>query len=137
MQGAYTEVPNIYFASGASDKIFEVTYDDNYNGTIIFGDGSVGISPEDTAAYTVFYRIGGGSRGNLAKNSINTSITALVNGSSETVSITNVSKATGGSNAETVDHAKKYAPLEFRRQDRLVTLGSCRSSSSVLLGQYR
>jgi hypothetical protein len=123
MEGAYTEVPNIYFASGSSDKIFEMVYDDDYNGTIIFGDGSVGISPEDTASYTVFYRIGGGSRGNLAKNSINTSISAEVNGSpGQTVSITNVSKSTGGSNAETVDHAKKYAPLEFRRQDRVVTL---------------
>ena len=33
-----------------------------------------------------------------------------------------MSKATGGANAETVEHAKKYAPLTFRRQDRLVTL---------------
>ena len=36
--------------------------------------------------------------------------------------MTNISKGTGGANAETLDHAKKYAPLEFRRQDRLVTL---------------
>ena len=122
MEGAYSEVPNIYFASGSSDKIFEMVYDDAYNGTIVFGDGSVGISPEDTASYTVFYRIGGGSRGNIEKNSINTSIDALVNLSSESVSITNVSKGTGGANAETLAHAKKYAPLEFRRQDRLVTL---------------
>jgi len=28
----------------------------------------------------------------------------------------------GGANAETVEKAKKYAPLAFRRQDRLVTL---------------
>ena len=122
MEGAYSEVPNIYFASGSSDKIFEMVYDDAYNGTIVFGDGSVGISPEDTASYSVFYRIGGGSRGNIEKNSINTSIDALVNLSSESVSITNVSKGTGGANAETLAHAKKYAPLEFRRQDRLVTL---------------
>ena len=122
MEGAYSEVPNVYFASGSSDKIFEMVYDDAYNGTIVFGDGSVGISPEDTASYTVFYRIGGGSRGNIEKNSINTSIDALVNLSSESVSITNVSKGTGGANAETLAHAKKYAPLEFRRQDRLVTL---------------
>ena len=30
--------------------------------------------------------------------------------------------ATGGVDAETVRHAKRYAPLTFRRQDRLVTL---------------
>ena len=121
MNGAYTEVPNVYFASGSSDKIFEVIYDDNYQATVVFGDGSVGISPEDTAAYSVFYRVGGGTRGNIAKNSINTSVAATI-GSAQTVDVTNVSKATGGANAETLDHAKKYAPLEFRRQDRLVTL---------------
>ena len=50
VDGAYTEVDNIYFASGSSDKIFEVVYNDAYNATIIFGDGSVGISPDDTAS---------------------------------------------------------------------------------------
>ncbi len=122
MQGAYTEVPNVYFASGSSDKIFEMVYDDDYKGTVVFGDGSVGISPESTASYTVFYRVGGGTRGNIAKDSISTSISPTVNGSTESVTLTNTSKGTGGSNAETLDHAKKYAPLEFRRQDRLVTL---------------
>ena len=120
--GAYTEVPNVYFASGSSDRIFEMVYDDSYNGTVVFGDGTVGISPDDTASYSVFYRVGGGTRGNIAINSINTTITASVDGADESVTITNISKATGGANAETLDHAKKYAPLDFRRQDRLVTL---------------
>ena len=116
--GAYREVPNLYFASGVSDKIFEVVYDDNYNATVLFGDGSVGISPEDTASFRVEYRVGGGTRGNIQKDLINASITA----GSQKGTITNISKGTGGANAETIEHAKKYAPLNFRRQDRLVTL---------------
>tara|TARA_A100001515_G_scaffold36374_3_gene28548 strand:- start:504 stop:2075 length:1572 start_codon:yes stop_codon:yes gene_type:complete len=117
-QGAYTEVPNVYYASGSSDKIFEVVYDEDYNATVVFGDGSVGASPEDTASFRVEYRVGGGTRGNLEKDTINASInTARAPGT-----ITNISKATGGANAETIEHAKKYAPLTFRRQDRLVTL---------------
>jgi len=119
-QGAYTEVPSVYYASGSSDKIFEVVYDDQYNATVVFGDGSVGVSPEDTASFRVEYRVGGGTRGNLEKDVINTAIgtfPARIPGT-----LTNVSKATGGANAETVEHAKKYAPLTFRRQDRLVTL---------------
>jgi len=117
--GAYTEVPNVYYASGSSDRIFEVVYDEDYNGTVVFGDGSVGNSPEDTASFTVEYRVGGGTRGNIAIDVINASITSarLVDGT-----ITNISKGTGGANAETIEHAKKYAPLTFRRQDRLVTL---------------
>lgn len=116
--GAYTEVDNIYFASGSSDRIFEVSYDEDYNATVVFGDGSVGTSPEDTATFRVEYRVGGGTRGNIAKDIINASITATQGKGT----ITNTSKGTGGANAETIEHAKKYAPLNFRRQDRLVTL---------------
>jgi predicted phage baseplate assembly protein len=120
--GAFIEVPNVFFASGSSDKIFEVIYDDNYNATVVFGDGSVGVSPDDTSNYYVFYRVGGGTRGNLGKNLINNTFAATVNGVPQSVSVTNTSKATGGANAETLDHAKRFAPLNFRRQDRLVTL---------------
>ena len=120
--GAFVEVPNVFFASGSSDKIFEVIYDDDYKATVVFGDGSVGVSPNDTSNYYVFYRVGGGTRGNIGKNTINNTLVALVNGVQQSVDITNISKGTGGSNAETLEHAKRYAPLNFRRQDRLVTL---------------
>jgi predicted phage baseplate assembly protein len=121
-EGAYSEVENVYFASGSSDKIFEVLYDEEYNATVVFGDGSVGVSPEDTASFRVEYRVGGGTRGNIAKDVINASVQVrkgldFINGT-----VTNTSKGTGGANAETIEHAKKYAPLNFRRQDRLVTL---------------
>ncbi len=96
-----------------------MVYDEDYNGTIVFGDGRVGISPEDTASFFVEYRVGGGTRGNLEKDTINTNV---ADQAGLTGTITNISKATGGANAETIDHAKKYAPLTFRRQDRLVTL---------------
>ena len=62
--------------------------------------------------------MGGGTRGNIAKESISNTI----NTSNGNATLTNPSVGTGGSNAETVEHAKKYAPLTFRRQDRLVTL---------------
>ena len=120
--GAYTEVDNVYFASGTSDKIFEIVYDDDYAATVVFGDGVVGVSPDDTASYFVTYRVGGGGRGNIAKRSINATITGTSNSISKEGTVTNISVAVGGSNAETLNHAKKWAPLTFRRQDRLVTL---------------
>ena len=69
--------------------------------------------------------MGGGSRGNIAKNSINATSQATPTsppGAVITGTITNTSKGTGGANAESIAHAKKWAPLTFRRQDRLVTL---------------
>jgi hypothetical protein len=116
--GAFVEVDNVYFASGSSDRIFEMIYDENYVGTIVFGDGTVGISPDSTASYFVTYRVGGGTRGNIAKNALSTSVTT----DQGTATLTNTSVGTGGANAETIEHAKRYAPLNFRRQDRLVTL---------------
>ena len=121
-EGAYKEVDTLFFASGASDKIFEIVFDEFYNATIVFGTGVAGISPPDNASYSVNYRVGGGTRGNIEKNSLATSVVGTNLGNSYAGTITNTSKATGGANAESVEHAKKYAPLTFRRQDRLVTL---------------
>jgi len=121
VNGAFHEVDNLYFASGISDKIFEIVYDDDFGATVVFGDGTTGISPDDSASYLVTYRIGGGSRGNLLKESINTAI-EINAGVGITATLTNVTPAVGGANAESIQNAKKYAPLTFRRQDRLVTL---------------
>lgn len=121
-KGAYTPVDSIYFASGSSDRIFEVIYDEFYNATVVFGTGVAGISPPDEASFFVTYRVGGGTRGNLEKRAINTAVVGKNIGALFPGTLTNTSKATGGSNAETIEHAKKYAPLTFRRQDRIVTL---------------
>lgn len=142
-QGAYTEVQNIYFASGSSDRIFEVLYDDNYNATILFGDNSTGIVPSENASYLVQYRVGGGTRGNIPKSYINTKVSVDLIGTqngtnqgTQVATLTNISKGTGGSNAETIEHAKRYAPLTFRRQDRLVTLEDYSVFANTFISNY-
>jgi hypothetical protein len=122
--GAYTQVANVLSASGPSDRIFDVMYDDSFNATVRFGDGVVGASPPNDSAYRILYRVGGGLRGNLLGSTINTplSISTGINGT-----ITNTSQATGGLDAETINSAKKYGPLVFKQQDRLVTLQDFRS----------
>tara|TARA_R110002051_G_scaffold260296_1_gene320111 strand:- start:651 stop:2231 length:1581 start_codon:yes stop_codon:yes gene_type:complete len=130
--GAYTEVPNVFFASGTTDRIFEIVYDENFGATVVFGDGSVGVSPDDTASYFITYRVGGGTRGNIIKNSISQS----VNSDRGTATVTNTSVGTGGSNAETMAHAKRYAPLTFRRQDRLVTLEDYSTFANTFISDF-
>lgn len=135
--GAYTQVDNIYFASGGSDRIFQVLYDDKYNATVIFGDNTVGVSPTDGASFFIQYRVGGGTRGNVERNAINIAVNGLTTDSGDVQGqITNISKATGGSNAETIQHAKKYAPLTFRRQDRLVTLEDYSVFANTFISNY-
>ncbi len=134
--GPYLEVDNLYFASGSSDKIFEVVYDEFYNATLVFGTGVAGISPPDSASYAVSYRVGGGTRGNLEKNALATSVVGVSSTNNYAGTLTNISKATGGANAESIDHAKKYAPLTFRRQDRIVTLADYSTFANTFISTF-
>jgi len=129
-------VDSIYFASGADDKIFEVVYDEFYNATVVFGTGVAGISPPDSASYSISYRVGGGTRGNLEKDALAASVVGTSGVNSYNGTIRNTSKATGGSNAETIEHAKKYAPLTFRRQDRLVTLTDYSTFANTFISTF-
>jgi predicted phage baseplate assembly protein len=135
-QGVYTEEDNLYAASSGSDKIFQVITDDNYVPTILFGDSALGQAPATGDTYSISYRVGGGTRGNLAKEVINVPITVFVGEQDYTGTLENSGEATGGADAETVDHAKRYAPLTFRRQDRIVTLDDYKTFANTFASTY-
>jgi hypothetical protein len=137
--GAYTRVESIYFASGVSDKIFQVNLNDAFGGTIVFGDNMAGISPPIGSDYEVTYRIGGGTRGNIQESFINAETTVAIQGDDNNTmaaTVENTSLATGGADAESVAHAKKYAPLWFKSQDRLVTLEDYVARASKFISSY-
>lgn len=133
VNSAYKQVENVFFASGSSDKVFQVVYDDSYKATLIFGDGINGQNPGYNASYFVTYRVGGGSRGNIVSNFINAQVNAT---GSFTGFVTNTTQSTGGADAETVSHAKKYAPLTFSRQDRVVTLEDYTSFANTFISSF-
>lgn len=136
VNGAYQQVDNVFFASGVTDKIFEVVYNDDYQATVVFGDGNTGISPDDSASYFISYRVGGGSRGNTPANSITKEVTGDTGSQTYQGTLINTDLATGGANAETIEKAKKYAPLTFRRQDRLVTLEDYAVFANTFAGTF-
>ena len=140
-EGVYTEENNIYFASGSDDKVFQVTTDERFKASILFGDDATGKSPAIGDNYVVTYRVGGGTRGNLANGAINALTTGTSEASpdaSEAVDITvqNTSLATGGQDAESIQQAKRYAPLFFRSQDRLVTLEDFKAFANTFASNY-
>jgi len=126
VDGAYRQVNNLYQASSIDDKIFEVVYTDDFTARVVWGDGNNGVSPPSLAPYLITYRVGGGSRGNLPNNFINGVGTGTYwPGGSAVAKGTRVVQstiATGGSDAETVSHAKTFGPLLFKTQDRIVSL---------------
>jgi len=117
--GVYTQVDNIFSASGPTDRVFEVVYDELYNATVRFGDGTAGQTPPNSASYRAIYRVGGGSRGNLLGATVRSPV-ATTGGIG---TLTNTSVIAGGIDAETVENAKINGPLVFKQQNRLVTLG--------------
>ena len=137
--GAYSQVESVYFASGSTDKVFQVNLNDSFGGTIVFGDNIAGISPPINSTYEVTYRIGGGTRGNIQESYINAKGAAFIDGDSGNevgTTVENTSLGTGGADAESVDHAKKYAPLWFKSQDRLVTLEDYVARAAKFISSY-
>lgn len=137
--GVYRQVDNVFFASGSGDKVFQLISTDNYGGTVVFGDNNLGQSPNIGDTYTILYRIGGGSRGNITNSLINAQINTTFNGASVTTHaavVENTTQGTGGADAETVEHAKKYAPLVFRSQSRLVTLQDFKAYVNSFITSY-
>jgi hypothetical protein len=123
--GAYRETQRLYSASGPTDKIYQVSYDGDYGATVLFGDNLMGIEPPTSSKFFVTYRVGGGTRGNMKAETLNAPINVKIASEADATTpfiLENRTAATGGSNAETAAHAKRYAPLTFKRQDRVVTL---------------
>lgn len=117
----WQEINSLYLAS-STQAVFEKAYDEQYGVTLMFGNGTKGKKPTPGVDAKVFYRVGGGERGNIARNIINMSVATTKNtGSTGNVTVINSSKATGGRDNETVEHAKKYYPHVFKSQHRCVT----------------
>jgi Baseplate J-like protein len=88
-------------------------------GQIHFGDGSKGMMPPEGRNNIVArkYQIGGGVRGNVNANTL----TALTRSIAYIDKVANLMPAAGGADAETVDEAKRRAPMEIKSRDRAVT----------------
>lgn len=106
-------------------QVFQVKTFVSGDTAVIFGDGTFGALVPSEAAVTVTYRIGGGVAGNVELNSINTTITGLIESLSNPVSVqvTNTtSTGIGGQEAETLEQARVNIPYYTRTNDRAVTL---------------
>ena len=90
---------------------------DDYDGadgaTLRFGDGVFGALPGDDMVFDVLYRVGGGSRGNVAAGAI-TRLDASHPVAANILSVTNPLAAAGGRDEEPTDQVREMAPQRFR-----------------------
>jgi uncharacterized phage protein gp47/JayE len=106
--------------SRESQKDYAIDIDENDVATILFGDGAFGAIPPSGSVIRVSYRVGGGTKGNVAAESIQTIADApqitLLGGK-----VTNPDPAVGGAERESIEHAVMHAPSVFRSLKRAVT----------------
>jgi len=82
-----------------------------------FGDGVFGRLPPDFSALEASYRVGNGSAGNVGRETIRHALTPL----GGILSLRNPMPARGGTDPESAQEVRQFAPQAFRRQERAVT----------------
>lgn len=111
----YTEVENFY-SSNAFSRHYVIDYS---CGKILFGDGTRGVNPPKGKFNILMkvYHTGGGTIGNVAKNTLQGLIQSIpfISG------CTNPFPAEGGADMETVDSLKGRAAGDFKNLQRAVT----------------
>lgn len=105
------------FASAqSSSQVYRVSYTEDSDTIIEFGDDTNGQIPQLGKAITVSYRFGGGERGNLPEGYISN----LVDNVPGIISVKNITRSRNGGPKQSLDHAKLQLPLEIRTNDRAV-----------------
>lgn len=133
---AYTEVPYIIDYQGY-DPVFTTLTNASGITFIVFGDGVSGRIPPNNDQIVATYRVGGGSIGNVAANTIKVIETNAVAGLSvlnQFVSSTDDGSATGGADAESTDSIRINAPLSLRSLNRAVSLSDYSSLALQVSG---
>lgn len=106
-----------WLGSGASSLHYAIELDNDGYYYIVFGDGTNGKIPASgTNSIRCTYRQGGGTVGNVAA----ASVIELLSDLEYVDSVTNPLAASGGSDQETVAHAKKFAVAQAFAGDHII-----------------
>ena len=113
----WTRVDSFVSSSGVDqDYLVEVNEDNIYS--VVFGDGTFGMIPvRGPNNIRATYRMGGGVIGNVGAETI----LELISSVSYIDSVSNADAASGGTDSETIDHARLFAPGAMKTLERIVT----------------
>jgi hypothetical protein len=110
--------------SASSKKEFVVETESDGTAYIRFGDNKQGARPAAETKFMATYRIGNGVYGNVGAGSlahIATADAAFIASMQEDAAVWNPLPATGGTERETIEEVRQFAPVAFRTQKRAVT----------------
>jgi hypothetical protein len=116
------EETRFFIDSAPDSKHFQVDTDGLDVTWIIFGDGIHGAVPPAGETITVEYLETLGSEGNIGRDLVTEIVSPIyVSGTQIDLTVTNPVASTGGSDRETLEHAKLQAPAELRSLWKAVT----------------
>ncbi len=99
----------------APEFVVEIEYDGR--AWLRFGDGIYGKLPDEDTEFAPTYRVGNGASGNIGAEGISHVVTS----DDGITAVWNPLPAQGGTDAESIDEVRQYAPQAFRTQERAVT----------------
>jgi hypothetical protein len=127
---AWSEVPSL-FQAAPDARVFVTRMADDGTVTVRFGDGVTGARlPSGTENVQAGYRVGIGTSGNLDAGQISLLLTPQLG----VKSALNPGPATGGTDPENIDRARRNAPLTVLTLDRIVSLSDFEGFAAAFTG---
>jgi hypothetical protein len=117
--------------SRPDDQVFRLEIDDQGEATVVFGDGVFGLRPDETANVEATYRVGGGTVGNLAAETLTEAKPRSTESIAWLEAVTNPLPATGGRNLESREHARRIAPQTFQKPLVAVTAADYQAAAEA------
>jgi hypothetical protein len=116
----WTEI-STFVDSEPADRHFKIDVNSSGNAKISFGDGVLGRVP--TEDLTVQYKIGGGTNGQLASDTLDQLDGSFedATGNEVTVSTNNPAQSSGGTNRMTPDEARRFVPAAIRTRTNTIS----------------
>lgn len=122
---SYVQVPYLIDYNGY-DPVFTLYTNASNVSYVLFGDGVSGLVPPNNSIIYATYRVGGGTIGNVAANTIKTILTNSQVGltvlNTYYGSPTDTGAASGGTDAESTDSIRLNAPRSMHALNRAVSL---------------
>lgn len=132
---AWAAAPDLLTAH-PSDRAFVPEIEHDGRVFLRFGDGQYGMAPDTGRTFSVRYRIGNGTAGNVSRDTLAHAVLPVSAASSVNgvVAVRNPLPATGGTDPEDMEHIRRFAPFVYQRQERCVTEDDYGQQTTQLTG---
>jgi len=112
-----------YFTDSNPRREYRVEFDSTYTAYVMFGNNLAGLIPSAGSAIQITYRVGGGVKGNIVTNFVQTETIANVSGVQfpVPVNLSNYTKGEFGYDGDTIEDIRQKLPAYLQTQNRAVT----------------